>query len=200
MKIHFHKYLLIAVLLIYSCSEKKPDYNNEIQIINQVFLGAVDTTAYNYTSLRPALLDSIKKEDRNANPIPITIYYKLENIQKWRQNILAELNAVDSFPFKDNFKHLYASFSGDTMELAFNVQDLKNTGRYQLVENMQKDIQRKDSVAGHVKFSRVIYDQNFGLLVATIQDNIKSGVTKLFFLKKEKNEWKIIKESIIEIW
>jgi aromatic ring-cleaving dioxygenase len=49
-------------------------------------------------------------------------------------------------------------------------------------------------------FSRVYFDDAYAILVATIRDQIRVGVVKLFLLEKTKMGWRKKEEYVLEVW
>ena len=186
---------ILVICFFNSCQQKREILDTNI--INNIFLEVVDTLAYKYYTLRPASNDSSpKKVFKN---IPITVYDVLYDIHKWDKSILADLD-ISSIVGSDKYKKLYHSTLSDTASYTLEITEIKKAGKYKLIVNHNPDIQKEGDVAGHVKFSRVLYNNDVGLLVATIQDNIKSGIVKLLYLKKTNNNWSVIRETILEIW
>jgi hypothetical protein len=197
MNIQFYTHIWILAILFYSCTEKNQSLKSETEIINQIFLDAVDTTAYDYNTLRPypGLIKLIKRHPE----YPITVYDKFINIYEWHDSISSTISQ-DTIVNLEEYHSLFLNSIKDTLSYTLEVSKLQNTGLYKLHFTNDRTLMKKSGFIGHIRFSRIINNGQIGLMIISIQDNVKSGIEKLLYLKKEKSEWKIIKESIIEIW
>lgn len=196
----FRYLLLIGFSFACACTIVQLEKDDKsISIINSSFLQIVDTLAYRYHSLRPSANSPTFK---STEMLKIAMYSKLTNIYEWKTEISSSLNQLkDSSEYID-FSRIFDINSTDTLEKLIDIAEIKETGRYKIIGVISKDARKFQGVIGQIYFSKAIYNDRIdkALLVATIRDNVKSGIVKLFFLNKVNNKWLVIKENILEIW
>jgi len=194
-------YFAIATILL-SCNQAKYD-RIESLIINDTFLKIVDTFAYSYTVLRPPPppYDSPFKRQEIVNEIHLTIYHKLINIYEWDKDIHSVLISENMETInKKEFLTLFESSKKDTSSVLLNIKEIKDVGKFVPSITDDRSFMKKSGFFGHIRFSRVINNDHIGLMVVSIQDNIKSGVEKLVLLEKKNKQWVILKEIEMTIW
>ena len=189
--------ILVAFALFNSCIENTK--NKETEIINNCFLNIVDTFAYKYHNLRPGSEDPIFDAPGELN---IAVYHNLVNLNKWKSEILSSLSELKDSSLFNEYSLVLNHYANDTLEKKLNIAEIKKIGRYTLKKYTNPYIHKQDGFIGHITFCRVAYNEDLGkaILVATIASDIKSGVVKLFLLKKHANDWKVFNEFTLEVW
>ncbi|MBS1638713.1 MAG: hypothetical protein JSR12_01550 [Bacteroidetes bacterium] len=193
-----HSCIVIIIVFVASCSNKKSIFSKELSIINNSFLEIIDTVAYKYHSLRPAPNGEVFNNNDSLN---ITIFYKQTDLLKKKTNIISELNKQNNVANYSNYIKLINSYV-DTSENFINVDSIKNTGRYRLFSSHNFYSYKQAGMIGHVVFSRIAFDEKKGIAIffITVMDNIKVGIEKLILLKKEGDNWKKYQEFTMDIW
>jgi hypothetical protein len=170
--------------------------DNTYKILNNNFVNILDTVSYKYNSLRPAPNQKIIK--KNKKEYPITVYNNFIAIEKWNEIIKNVLN-TKSIENKKDYLNLYLG-STNRKSVKIDFSKLNNTGLYRIDPTNDITITKKIDFIGHIKFSTIIENGRLGLMVVTIQDNLKSGVEKLIFFENKNCVWQIIKEIELSIW
>lgn len=187
--------MLVLSSIFFGCKEagKEPEV---YKILDQNFLSIIDTLAYDYKSLRPA--PNLEVPNQHAASYYITVYDHFISFKKWADNVSTALENKNP-SVRKKYKALILKWI-DKGDEELNIHNLKNTGLFKLVATADKSVMRREGFVGHVKFSEVLSDGRIALLVAVIQDNIKSGVERLFLFEKQKNKWLIVGQKDLIIW
>ena len=182
----------------------------EEQILNDVFLQVVDTVAYKYHSLRPPLPlrlgnSDTFQSDTATNDITqtnrklfIAVSDTLINLKNWQLNLNAYF---DEHPEYNSYRTIINNkLVNDRDENIIKPSAITNTGKFTLISNNKK-IDDAGILCGAVELSNVAYNTALtkAALLVTISASNKVGLTKLVLLSKKTN-WKIVKESIFQIW
>ena len=175
--------------------EKDPGSNIDVSILNDAFMDMIDTIPYRYHSLRPAPNDSIYA---GADSLNVAINPFLTNIRKWKREITSpNLKAVD----KARILTLFEKSIVDSFQLEISVDSFNKTGRYKLFPHRNQSISIDTlSAIGKIEFTRTYFDEQYAITIATIRDQFKNGVVKLFLLEKRNGKWQKKEEFILEIW
>ncbi len=192
-----------TALLFTSCKDRDTAAV-EHQIVNDSFLTMIDTLAYRYTSLRPPPppYDGAYKRTDSIARIPISIHSSFVNIYKWEGDILLALKSI-----YDSNSAQYSAFStllslnkADTASHKILITKIVNTGKYTLVPNGDRVWKKEKGVIGHVTFSRAINNGTIGIMIVSIEDNLKSGIEKLVLLESSENKWEVMNEVELAVW
>ena len=200
----------IALLIFNTSCTNIYQHTVEEQILNDVFLQVVDTVAYKYHSLRPAPpleLDNMDTlhSDTPTNTIAqtnrkllIVLSDTLINLKNWQTNLNAFFNEHPEY-------NTYRAMIDNKL---INVTDkniitpsaITNTGKFTLISSNKK-IDEAGILCGAVELSDIAYNTALtkAALLVTISAGNKAGLTKFVLLAKKTN-WKIVKESIFQIW
>lgn len=185
---------IIAILLLGCNNDSHSD--TEIKILNSNFLAITDTLAYKYNTLRPpGNYDTIVQNDI----LPITVYYKLININESAPDIVHALRNA-KFIEATQYLTLLNENDKDTASIIIDNASLNNFGKFQITLTKNRDFFKMEGYIGHIQFSRIIFNEKLAMMTATIKDNIKSGVDKLVLFKKNSKGWEIYKEIELVIW
>lgn len=193
-------YWLFLGLLISCTHLPKPADSTEVSAINDCFLNIVDTFGYRYHTLRPSLQDSTFSK---PDSLTIGVFDQLLNVSEWQKSILTVLNTLPDSTLKKSFIDLFKKSRRDTAQEKLNPSSITNTGKYLVSAVDDRDTKHIRHAIGMIAFSRVYYDNtsNIALLVAEIRGNtFKSGVDKLFLLKKSGKGWIKAVDFDLEIW
>jgi hypothetical protein len=189
--------LCLAVLFLAGCYPlQEPTVNSEAAIINDAFMDIVDTVAYRYHSLRPAPNFDVYNDKDSLN---VAIAPVLSNIREWKITIdsIKDATAED----RKRIEILFEKSKIDSGQLQLPLNLVKKTGRYKLFPHTKRGGTIDTlSAVGKVLFSRVYFDDAYAILVATIRDQIRVGVVKLFLLEKTKMGWRKKEEYVLEVW
>ena len=193
MKLPFY----FTLFLFFYCScLQHTSKDNTYKILNNNFVKILDTVSYNYNSLRPAPNQQILK--KNKKEYPVTVYNNFIAIEKWNEIIKNVLN-TKSIENKKDYLNLYLG-NTNKKSVKIDFSKLYNTGLYRIDPTNDSTITKKIDFIGHFKLSTIIENGRIGLMVVTIQDNLKSGVEKLIFFENKNGVWQIIKEIELSIW
>jgi hypothetical protein len=190
-------YLFLLIIPSMYCGQLSHQKGqDEIAILNDVFLSIVDTVAYKYHNLRPAP-NGIVFDGQDT--LLVAVLPVLISVKPWQNEIKLILDRKGK-PYSD----LFIKTINDSTEQPFDPGKLTNTGRYRLTVSPKRKNDRNDlkGTIGKVVFTRLYYDDSSkaGFVVVNIKEPIKNGVIKLAFLKKIKEKWVKEDEDVIEIW
>lgn len=190
-KRYFKIGFVCSIIFFTSCSDRDETYS----IINQNFISIIDTVAYDYYTLRPAPnMPRLKKRSEYA----VSVYNKFADIHLWEKSIV-EVLKKDTLKENQNFIDLFKSSSKEA-STQFDIKKINQTGLYHLYPTDSDDGVKQENSVGYIKFSDVIYNDEWGMMVVTIQDDIKSGFEELILFKKEKGRWTIINKNQLSVW
>jgi len=187
--------LFYFICIFSNCSDKK-QVGIEYEILNQNFISIVDTIAYDYNSLRPEP-NNIPLKKRKSE-YSITVFDKFIDIKVWENTIKEALKNCTNNEHKKYLSLFMKSQKNVQSNIEFS--NLKQVGLFKLYPTNDSALMRKSGFIGHIKFSKILYDRQIGLMVVSLHDNIKSGIEKLILFEKTDDKWIIKKEIELVIW
>lgn len=187
--------MLVLSSIFLGCKEDGKE-SEVYSILDQNFLSIIDTVAYDHNSLR--LAPNLEATKQRETAYHITVYNHFISFKKW-EDFVSDALKNENPSVQEKYKALILKWK-DRGDQELNIGNLKNTGLFKLVATSDSSIMRSEGFVGHVKFSEVLSDGRIALLVAVIQDNIKSGVERLFLFEKQKNKWLIAGQKDLIIW
>ena len=185
----FYILLFLQLYTLNSC--RKSESANYYEIINKYFLKIVDTTAYKYGLLIPAPNDSfLNTKNRKLIIFVQSDFKEPSSFEKDVKNII-KMEAMTEF---DDF-----SFYSSINKLKVDVPKIINTGRYSLSTDSAY-ANNQSLIVGSVAFFNPYISGDRAIFLVSIFSGLKSGRTMVFFFKKERKTWNIVKSDIIEQW
>jgi hypothetical protein len=194
-----------AFFSLISCTNNKLD--KEIEVINGAFLKVTDTVAYHELSLRapspgPDRKLSLDKSLQNkyAIVVPDTLY----PFGHWASSLLIYCKSSDSnenSSLIDLKKQICEEIDTVGEHQLFNINRLKNIGRYILIKD-KSQLKSDVPIVGKVQFSQVVFNKEGSLagFMAFISDTEKAAIEKLFLLERKEGKWKVIKTEIFRVY
>ena len=193
-----------------SCNNKT--LNRELEVINDAFLTVTDTVAYYELSLRPPPPPNYfenNMEESYSNPlykhlavaVPDTLYPFVNDIWTSTISLYCKGWSIDEKPSIIELKNRMCKIIKDGTEPEkFNINSLKDIGRYILIKNssvLKSDI----PIVGKVQFSQVVFNKEDSLaaFAALISDGGNLFIEKLFILSREDGKWKVIKTEVLSV-
>lgn len=190
---------------LFSCTNNK--LNKEIEVINYAFLTVTDTVAYHELSLRAPSPDPDRKlslgnslQNKYAIVVPDTLY----PFSHWESSLLIYCKSSDSnenSSLIDLKKQICEEIDTGGEHQLFNINRLKNTGRYILIKD-KSQLKSDVPIVGKVQFSQVVFDKEGSCagFMAFISDTEKAGIEKFFLLEKKEGKWEVIKTEIFRVY
>ncbi len=198
-----NRYYLLFLLFIYLFSCSSEPRKNEADILVENFLQIVGTTGYKTFSLRPSPSDSnnyLKPEFTNFEPYIIVTDSLLgwDKFQVGSIDISKFVSMSEIYDLKEYTQLIKGSKKFESLN---NIAKFfpNKVDKYYLRFNLE-GISSSGKITGNVKFSRVIIRNNIAAFLATISVGYKSGITKLFLLKKGKEKYEIMHEIDLVVW
>lgn len=198
--LRFYSIILFFICHVSCSSEKKHD---EADIIVKFFLQVVGTTGYKTLSLRPSPSDSnkyLKREFKDYEPYIIVS----DSLLAWNKFQVNDIDLSKYVPdseiqsFKEYSNLLQTKLKKETISGIAKYFPQK-IGNYYLAPQFSS-VSKFAIVTGNVKFSRVLIQDDIATFLATISIGQKSGITKLFLLKKFNSKYIIIRDIDLVVW
>jgi hypothetical protein len=190
-------------MCILSCNVQSKQIANadEIDIIISVLPEIADTTSY-LEQQQSQSIDSIKNIKGNEM-LSIAVFDKMDNIYEWETSILTELGSQGSRFNQNtflNYQNILSENRKDTLQKKIQVDKL-SMKKFKLFPYNDIRARNIKGTISRVKFSRILYDNKKGLAIVVVYtaNNIKSGKTRVVFLEKSENKWRIISDPVVEI-
>lgn len=189
---------LVLVILLFAClgcnSYNRAEVSSS-KIINDIFLDVADTTTYLYNTLRP----TPKMERFYGKSIKIGVTCNLDIITKWRGEIQKELAHKDLFSL--GYKKLFDESIDIQRTLIIDTSIIKQTGKFEILYACSPNNKLDDGkLAGYIQYYSPVFNDKLAIVVATVRDGIKSGITRMYYLQYKKSKWTIIKKVVLEVW
>lgn len=189
--------LLGIVLMLNNCKFQSSN-QDEIKILNDCFLTVVDTFGYQYHTLRPGPRDS---SFTNDDSLAIGVYPKLRSLQQWQTSFDAIVNTLpDTLEHKNDFIPLLRNGFKDTATNPLPVDELTQTGRYNLFPEPNEEGRRRGKI-GSILFYKplIMHNPDAAIFVADIGDNRKLHIVKVYLVRKKGKHWRVVYSDMIEV-
>lgn len=181
----------LVVILLISCKNENT-VGTYKTIIEDNFLGIVDTMAYRYGSFRP-LPPVLGAEERfnNHSLILISINGKIV------YDVYNERYIKDFLKQNTTFKNEFENLNNDQQYAVFSIEKKfpRKIGKYLLSFNLNK-IDTTHQYGGHLEIKNFKFSDDLGFLLIEKSEG-KSMICFIVLFKKINNEWKIIKREVL---
>jgi hypothetical protein len=172
-------------------------FNLENQVVNDIFLMALDTPYYPYGDF---LMHDIKTLQLKNESNLIAVSNKLESIKNLDFRFTLSSKDFDQSDMSDK-KDIYNFIKTDTAIHELNLDSLTNIGRFKIVRNYDFSQKVNKGILGSIQFSRIAFNQQFtkGYLFITTKDKVKSSIERWVFVELVQGRWRIRKSIIMSV-
>lgn len=172
-------------------------FNLENQVVNDIFLMALDTPYYPYGDF---LMHDIKTLQLKNESNLIAVSNKLESIKNLDFRFTLSSKDFDQSDMSDK-KDIYNFIKTDTAIHELNLDSLTNIGRFKIVRNYDFSQKVNKGILGSIQFSRIAFNQQFtkGYLFITTKDKVKSSKERWVFVELVQGRWRIRKSIIMSV-
>ena len=172
-------------------------FNLENQVVNDIFLMALDTPYYPYGDF---LMHDIKTLQLKNESNLIAVSNKLESIKNLDFRFTLSSKDFDQSDMSDK-KDIYNFIKTDTAIHELNLDSLTNIGRFKIVRNYDFSHKVNKGILGSIQLSRIAFNQQFtkGYLFITTKDKVKSSIERWVFVELVQGRWRIRKSIIMSV-
>jgi len=184
-------FYLFFILLVFGCAEKPKQ--SFYDLINDNFFTIVDSAAY-----KSGRLIQIPNDTFSSNKIDevcILIDTMFGRSLEWKKSLLTavkgeSLKDFEAILLKENDSEF------DKIELS----NLKNTGRFTLINANTTSSSTCSSSAGKISFYKPYINEDKAIVIFSISESSKAGYTTSLFFRKQNRKWEIMDKVELERW